>query len=142
MCGNAQVLDEVLNLLLLGFFGMAFHMVLSYHINLIHRKCCIQHTYDIFFLLTFLTPWESQCVVDRLWKRLVYIFFYELLILVIGLTFVAVLATIMWNILKTIYMKEKQKETILGCWLQKQCIQITENFVPMILREIWISSMC
>ena len=27
-----------------------------------------------FFLLTFLTPWESQCAVDRLWKKLVYIF--------------------------------------------------------------------
>ena len=26
------------------------------------------------FLLTFLTHWESQCAVDRLWKKLVYIF--------------------------------------------------------------------
>ena len=47
--GNAQVLEEELNLLLLGFFGMAFHMVLSYHINFINRKCCIQHTYAMFF---------------------------------------------------------------------------------------------
>ena len=27
-----------------------------------------------FFLLTFLTHWESQCAVDRLWKKLLYIF--------------------------------------------------------------------
>ena len=26
------------------------------------------------FLLTFLTHWEPQCAVDRLWKKLVYIF--------------------------------------------------------------------
>ena len=25
-------------------------------------------------LLTFLTHWESQCAVDRLWKKLLYIF--------------------------------------------------------------------
>ena len=25
-----------------------------------------------FFLLTFLTLWESQCAVDRLWKKLLY----------------------------------------------------------------------
>ena len=55
MYGNAQVLDEKLNLLLLGFFGLVFHMVLSFHINLINRKCCVPHTYAI-FLLTFLTP--------------------------------------------------------------------------------------
>ena len=36
-------------------FWEVFHMVLSFHINLINRKCCIQHTYAI-FLLTFLTP--------------------------------------------------------------------------------------
>ena len=48
MCGNAQVLDEVLNLLLLGFFVMVFHMVLEIHINLINRKVCVQHTYAIF----------------------------------------------------------------------------------------------
>ena len=42
--------------------------------NLIKKKCYIQHTYAIFFivLLTFLTHWESQCVVDRLWKKLLY----------------------------------------------------------------------
>ena len=36
----------------------------------------LQHTYAIllFFLLTFLTHWESQCAVDRLWKKLLYIF--------------------------------------------------------------------
>ena len=27
-----------------------------------------------FFLLTFLRPWESQCAVDRLWEKLLYIF--------------------------------------------------------------------
>ena len=27
-----------------------------------------------FILLTFLTHWESQCVVDRLWKKLLHIF--------------------------------------------------------------------
>ena len=48
-------------------------MVLSFHINLINRKCCIEPTYAV-FLLTFLTPWESHYVVDRLWKKLVYIF--------------------------------------------------------------------
>ena len=47
----------------------------------------------------------------------------------IGLTSVALSATIMWNILKTIYMKQKQKETILGWWLWKLCIQIIENSV-------------
>ena len=83
-----------------------------------NNKCYIQHTYAIlfiYFLLTFLTYWEFQCVVDRVWNKLLYIFFYELLILMIGLMSVALLATIiMWNILKTIYMKQKQKETILG----------------------------
>ena len=29
-----------------------------------------------FFLLTFLTPWEYQCAIDRLWKKLVYIFLW------------------------------------------------------------------
>ena len=50
MWGNAQVLDEELNLLCLCFFGMVFHVVLSFHINLTNRKCCIQHTYAIFFI--------------------------------------------------------------------------------------------
>ena len=43
-----------------------------------------------------------------------YTFFYELLILMTSLTFVELSATIISNILKTIYMKQKQKETILG----------------------------
>ena len=43
-----------------------------------------------------------------------YTFFYELLILMTGLTSVELSATIISNILKTIYMKQKQKETILG----------------------------
>ena len=43
-----------------------------------------------------------------------YIFFYELLILITGLTSVAVSATIIPDILKTLYMKQKQKVTILG----------------------------
>ena len=43
-----------------------------------------------------------------------YTFFYELLTLMTGLTSVELSATIMSNILKTIYMKQKQKETILG----------------------------
>ena len=71
-----------------------------------------------FFLLTFLTPWESQCVVDRLCQKLVYIF-YEWLILMTGSTSVALSATIMPDILKTIYMKQKQNETIFGWWLWK-----------------------
>ena len=50
MLGNAHVLDEKLNLLLLGFFAMVFHIVLSFHINLINRKCCIQHTYAIILI--------------------------------------------------------------------------------------------
>ena len=57
----------------------------------------------------------------------------------IDLTSVALSTTIMSNILKTIYMKQKQKETILGL---KRYIQIIENFVAMILPEHWISSMC
>ena len=43
-----------------------------------------------------------------------YIFFYELLILMKGLTSVALSATIMSNVLKAIYMRQKKKETILG----------------------------
>ena len=39
-------------------------------INWINRKCCIQHTYAI-FLLTFLTPWYSQCVVDYYSKSVI-----------------------------------------------------------------------
>ena len=142
--GNAQVLDKELNLLWLGFLGMLFDMLLAFHINLIKSRCCIQHTYAIFlfFLLTFLAHWESQCAVDRLWKKVTIYFVYELIILSIGLTFVALLTTIMSNILKTIYMKQKQKETIIGWWLWKWCIQIKENFFPMILRELWISNMC
>ena len=45
-----------------------------------------------------------------------------------GSTSVALSATIMLDILKTIYMKQKQNETILGWWLWKWCIQTTENF--------------
>ena len=36
-----------------------------------------------------------------------------------GLTSIALSATIMPDLLKTIYMKQKQKETILGWWLWK-----------------------
>ena len=43
-----------------------------------------------------------------------YIFFCELLILMKGLMYVALSSTIISNILKTIYVKQKQKETILG----------------------------
>ena len=43
-----------------------------------------------------------------------YIFFCELLILMKGLTSVALSATIMSNVLKAIYMRQKKKETILG----------------------------
>ena len=59
-----------------------------------------------------------------------YTFFYKLLILMKGLTSVALSATKMSHILNTIYMKQKQKETILSWWLWKQCIQIRENFGP------------
>ena len=31
-----------------------------------------------FLLLTFLTPWESQCAVDRFWKKLLYIYFLRI----------------------------------------------------------------
>ena len=55
MYGIAEVLDEELNLLGLGFLGMVFYMLLAFHINLINSKCYIQHTDAIFFLLTFLT---------------------------------------------------------------------------------------
>ena len=44
MEGNAQVLDEELNLLWPIFLGMVFHMLLVFHINLINSKYCIQHT--------------------------------------------------------------------------------------------------
>ena len=50
MLGNAQVLDEELNLLWPGFLGMVFHKLLAFHINLINSKCCIQHTYANFFI--------------------------------------------------------------------------------------------
>ena len=55
--GNAQVLDEELNLVWLGFLGMVFDRLLAFHINLIESKGYIQHTYAIFFifLLTFRT---------------------------------------------------------------------------------------
>ena len=43
-----------------------------------------------------------------------YIFLYKLLILMKGLTSVALSTTIMSNILKTIHMMHKEKETILG----------------------------
>ena len=45
MIGNAQALDEELNLLWPGFLGMVFHMLLAFCINLINSKCCIQRTY-------------------------------------------------------------------------------------------------
>ena len=47
-------------------------------------------------------------------EKIYYIFFYELLILMTGLTSVALSAIIISNILKTIYMKQKQTKTILG----------------------------
>ena len=46
--GNAQVLDEELNLIWLGFLGMVFNTLLAFHINLIKTKCYIQHTYATF----------------------------------------------------------------------------------------------
>ena len=54
MYGNAQGLDEELNLLWLGFLGMIFYIIVAFHINLINSKCYIRHTYAI-FLLYFLT---------------------------------------------------------------------------------------
>ena len=53
MYGNAQVLDEELNLLWLSFLGMVFDMLVAFHINLIKSKCYIQHTYAIFNLFLF-----------------------------------------------------------------------------------------
>ena len=41
MYGNAQVLDEELNLRWSGFLGMLFYMLLAFHINLINTKCII-----------------------------------------------------------------------------------------------------
>ena len=49
MWGNAQVLDEELNLLWPGFLGMVFYMLLAFHINLSNSKCCTQHIYANFF---------------------------------------------------------------------------------------------
>ena len=46
--GNAQVLEEELNLLWLGFLGMVFDMLIAFHINLIKSMCYIQHPYAIF----------------------------------------------------------------------------------------------
>ena len=57
-----------------SFLGIVFHMLLAFHINLINSKCCIHHTYANFFLLTFLSLWESQCAIDRLWKKILYFF--------------------------------------------------------------------
>ena len=52
--GNAQVLNEELNLLWLGFLGMVFDMLLAFHINLIESKYYTQHTYAIFlFFINF-----------------------------------------------------------------------------------------
>ena len=66
-----------------------------------------------FFLLTFLTPLESQCAVDRLLKKLVYIFL-RMIDINDKFNVYSTSATIMSDILKTIYMKQKQNETILG----------------------------
>ena len=49
MYGNAQVLDEELNLLWLGFLGMLFYILLEFHINLINCKSCIQHKLPFFY---------------------------------------------------------------------------------------------
>ena len=124
-----------------GFLGMVFHMLLVFHINFINNKCCIQHTYAI-FLLTFLTLWEYQCAMDRLWKKSEYIFLWMIDIN----DMFNVCSTIRYynarHIKDNIHVKQKQNETILGWWLWKQCIQTMTNFVPMILRELWRSSMC
>ena len=58
---NAKVLDKELNLLWLGFLWMVFNMLLAFHINLINRKCCIQHTYAIFFINFSNTLRVSMC---------------------------------------------------------------------------------
>ena len=51
---------------------MIFYMLPAFHINLINSKCNILMP---FFLLTFLTHWESQCAVDRLSKKInIYIY--------------------------------------------------------------------
>ena len=46
-------------------------------------------------------------------KKLIYIYIYELLILMTGLMSVALSATVISDISETIYMKQKKKETIL-----------------------------
>ena len=92
MQGNARVLDEELNLLLLGFLGMVFHMVLSFHINLNNCKCCLQHIYAIFFINFSNTLRVSMCS-GQIVKKITIYFFYELLILMTCLTSVALTAT-------------------------------------------------
>ena len=114
--GNAQVLDEELNLLWLGFLGMVFDMVLAFHINLIKSKCYIQHTYATFFycFINFSNTLRVSMCSGQIVKKITIYFVYKLLILMTGLTSVALSATIMSNILKTIYMKQMQNETNLG----------------------------
>ena len=50
MEGNTQVLDEELNLLLVGFFWDGIPYGTISFINWINRKSCTQHTYTIFFI--------------------------------------------------------------------------------------------
>ena len=44
MYENAQILDEELNFLWLGFLRIVFYMPRAFHINLINNKCYIKHT--------------------------------------------------------------------------------------------------
>ena len=95
--GNAQVLDEEINLLWLGFLGMVFYVPLAFHINLINSQCYIQHTYAIFFycFINFSNTLRLSMCGGQIVKEIIIYFVYELLILMTGLTFVALLATIM-----------------------------------------------
>ena len=78
MQGNAQVLEEELNRLWLGFLGMVFDMPLAFHINLINSKCYIRHTYAIFFIIFFNTLRVSMCSGQIVTKNY-YMFFLRII---------------------------------------------------------------
>ena len=56
------------------FFWEVFHMVLSFHINLINKKCCIKDTYAIFFINFSNTLRVSMCSGQIVKKITIYFF--------------------------------------------------------------------
>ena len=127
-------------MLFLGWYSIwYYHFTLIWLIESVAFN--ILMPFFLIFLFTFLTHWESQCAVDRLWKKLLYIF---LRIIDINERF---------NVHSTIsyYNVEHIKENINDAEAKGNYFRLvtlkTKNpndraFWYYVIAETWISSIC